>query len=91
MDELKSYLLNLIGDMVRAYEEDYRSALERILIAVKEVFTHNLNSYSEFIKAMLMDKEIMEEVKRIIDSNISELKSCQNNLNKIVWSEDKHE
>jgi hypothetical protein len=80
-------LTKILTEIVDDFTEDFRSTQSSIINAIETEFTQNIEKYSLLMQAMSEDKEAMEQLGEKINSAETELISCQNELNKLIWNE----
>lgn len=81
-DEMK----DIVEDMRKDFEKDFRTALTSALSAIESEFTQNIEKYSLLMQAKLEDKKVMEQLRVKISAAACDLISCQDELNKVIWS-----
>jgi GTPase Era involved in 16S rRNA processing len=84
--------LNTMSSGLRQdFENDYRESLCSIYTAVASEFKQNLDKYSVLMKAMLKEKDALEQLRIKIAAAAQELLASQEELNTIIWSVKKDE
>ena len=68
------------------YSADYRNALESLLNQIKTQFEDNLDTYSLYMKAMVENRDAMQELGEKVADVATELFDCQKQLNDIIWN-----
>lgn len=83
--ELK--LASIASDITSEYTKDYRDTLKKLLEECKLNYEQNIENYSVLIKGKIQYKKALEQLKDKISNAASDLRSCQKDLNKIIWEE----
>lgn len=86
MDVLEQKLSDIANSLATDFARDYRSTLTSMLSTIESEFVQNLEKYSVLMKAKLDDKKAMEELRNKILTVADELRLCQQDLEKIIWS-----
>lgn len=79
-------LTQITTSMVTDFEKDFRTTLTSVLCAIESEFTQNTEKYSLLIQAKIEDKKVMEQLRIKIAEAARDLISCQEELNKVIWS-----
>jgi len=72
------------------YGKDYRKSIVVVLKEVEDEFINNIEKYSVLIKALLEEKEVMEQLQKLFLEVASSLEECQEELNCVIWSGEKN-
>lgn len=79
-------MTEIATNMIAEFETDFRSTLKSVLSAIESEFTQNIENYSVLMQAKLEDKKVMEQLRTKIADAARDLQSCQDELNKVIWS-----
>lgn len=90
VEDIKDSLRGIATEMADEYAGDYRKALETVLMAIKSNFEQNLAKYSLYMKAMIDNREVMKQLGEKIEVAAKDLTECENDLNDIIWKEQKN-
>lgn len=85
--DVKVILLGIVEKLGDNYRKDYRDSLETILMQIKSNFGTNLETYSLNMKALIENKDAMKELGQKVFEVAEALRSCEKNLNDIIWRE----
>ena len=80
-------LASIASDITSEYTKDYRDTLKKLLEECKLNYEQNIENYSVLIKGKIQEKKALEQLKDKISNAASDLRSCQKDLNKIIWEE----
>lgn len=86
IEEAERKLTEIATSMATDFEKDFRSTLDSVLSAIETEFAGNIEKYSVIMQARHADKKAMEQLHDKITKAAGELKSCQDDLNKVIWS-----
>lgn len=86
MEDADRHLTELVAELATDFEKDFRTTLLSILSAIESEFTQNTEKYSVLMQAKLADRQAMERLREKITAAAVELKSCQAELNTVIWS-----
>lgn len=85
MREIDESLTSMASKMVDDYGNDYRNALETLLMQIKTIFESNLELYSINMKGMIEDKESMKKLGDKISETASALGTYQHSFDELIW------
>ena len=86
IQDVEKMLVNIADSMCDDYSADYRSALESLLMQIKNQFEGNLETYSLYMKAMVENRDAMQDLGDKVADVATELFDCQKQLNDIIWN-----
>lgn len=86
IQDVEKMLVEIADSMCEDYSQDYRNALESLLMQIKTQFEENLETYSLFMKAMVENRDAMKELGDKVADVATELFDCQKQLNDIIWN-----
>ena len=86
IQDVEKMLVEIADSMCEDYSQDYRNALESLLMQIKTQFEGNLETYSLFMKAMVESRDAMKELGDKVADVATELFDCQKQLNDIIWN-----
>ncbi len=86
IQDVEKMLVNIADSMCTDYSADYRNALESLLIQIKNQFEGNLETYSLYMKAMVENRDAMQDLGDKVADVATELFDCQKQLNDIIWN-----
>ena len=87
INDTTSKLKDSLEAITNQCADDYKKQLNLILNAVKGEFSSRLESYSIMVRAAIDDKNAILHLGRQIDGAATDLRSCQDGLNKVIWKE----
>lgn len=87
MDDIEKRLSDIAQNIGNDYGSDYMTALQSTLEMIKNEFETNLKDYSLNMKALIKNKEAMQELGNKVHLAAEELKTKQEDLNDIIWKE----
>lgn len=85
MSAINDKLREEAGKLADNYKKNYRDSLNGLLKKVEGEFTLNMEKYSVSLRAMLEDKEAMENLREKILDAVKELHGCQDKLDSVIW------
>ena len=85
--DIREIMLKIVEKLSKNYRMDYKDSLETILMQIKTNFESNLEEYSIHMKALIEDKDAMNELGMRVDNAAKELRECENELDGIIWEE----
>lgn len=86
IQDVEKMLVNIADSMCEDYSADYRNALESLLMQIKNQFEGNLETYSLYMKAMVENRDAMQDLGDKVADVATELFDCQKQLNDIIWN-----
>lgn len=86
IQDVEKMLVEIADSMCEDYSQDYRNALESLLMQIKTQFEGNLETYSLYMKAMVESRDAMKELGDKVADVATELFDCQKQLNDIIWN-----
>lgn len=86
IQDVEKMLVNIADSMYEDYSKDYRDALESLLMQIKTQFEGNLDTYSLYMKAMVENRDAMQQLGDRVADVATELFDCQKQLNDIIWN-----
>lgn len=86
IQDVEKMLVNIADSMCVDYSADYRNALESLLMQIKTQFETNLETYSLYMKAMVENRDAMQDLGDKVADVATELFDCQKQLNDIIWN-----
>lgn len=86
LKEAEDYLRGLTRGITDDFIEDFRDTLSSVLSAIETEFAQNTEKYSVLMQAKFADKQAMEKLREKIAAAATDLKSCQDELNTMIWS-----
>lgn len=86
IQDVEKMLVNIADSMCEDYSADYRNALESLLMQIKNQFENNLETYSLYMKAMVENRDAMQDLGDKVADVATELFDCQKQLNDIIWN-----
>jgi len=86
IQDVEKMLVNIADSMCVDYSADYRNALESLLMQIKNQFESNLETYSLYMKAMVENRDAMQDLGDKVADVATELFDCQKQLNDIIWN-----
>lgn len=86
IQDVEKMLVNIADSMCVDYSADYRNALESLLMQIKNQFEGNLETYSLYMKAMVENRDAMQDLGDKVADVATELFDCQKQLNDIIWN-----
>ncbi len=86
IQDVEKMLVNIADSMCEDYSADYRNALESLLLQIKNQFEGNLETYSLYMKAMVENRDAMQDLGDKVADVATELFDCQKQLNDIIWN-----
>lgn len=87
ISKVKEQLMKEAASMSDTFCDDYKTSLETVLAQIKTQFERNLDDYSLNMKALKENKAAMEALGIKISDAADALRSCQVDLNNIIWKE----
>ncbi len=86
IQDVEKMLVEIADSMCEDYSQDYRNALESLLMQIKTQFEGNLEIYSLYMKAMVENRDAMKQLGDKVADVATELFDCQKQLNDIIWN-----
>ncbi|MBQ8118435.1 MAG: dynamin family protein [Lachnospiraceae bacterium] len=86
IQDVEKMLVQIADSMYMDYSRDYRNALESLLQQIKTQFEGNLDTYSLYMKAMVENRDAMQQLGDKVADVATELFDCQKQLNDIIWN-----
>lgn len=86
IQDVEKMLVEIADSMCEDYSNDYRNALESLLMQIKTQFEGNLETYSLYMKAMVENRDAMKQLGDKVADVATELFDCQKQLNDIIWN-----
>lgn len=86
IQDVEKMLVNIADSMCEDYSADYRNSLESLLMQIKNQFEGNLETYSLYMKAMVENRDAMQDLGDKVADVATELFDCQKQLNDIIWN-----
>ncbi len=86
IQDVEKMLVEIADSMCVDYSKDYRDSLESLLQQIKSQFEGNLETYSLYMKAMVENRDAMQQLGDKVADVATELFDCQKQLNDIIWN-----
>lgn len=86
IQDVEKMLVDIADSMYEDYSKDYRDSLESLLQQIKTQFEGNLDTYSLYMKAMVENRDAMQQLGDKVADVATELFDCQKQLNDIIWN-----
>ncbi|MDU6340442.1 MAG: dynamin family protein [Clostridium sp.] len=86
-EDVKKKLMEVTRKMHDDFCDDYREALDKLLLQIGYEFKNNLEKYSLYMQAMKANKDAMISLGKKVSEASNALEKCQVELNKIIWKE----
>jgi hypothetical protein len=86
IQDVEKMLVQIADSMCEDYSRDYRNALDSLLMQIKTQFEGNLDTYSLYMKAMVENRDAMQQLGEKVADVATELFDCQKQLNDIIWN-----
>lgn len=86
IQDVEKMLVEIADSMCEDYSNDYRNSLESLLMQIKTQFEGNLDIYSLYMKAMVENRDAMQQLGEKVADVATELFDCQKQLNDIIWN-----
>lgn len=87
--DVKGKLIEILKGMSDGFVNGFEAALQDVQDKTIKEFTQNKERYSRLMRAMLADKEAMDQLGEKIAATASDLEGCQKELETTIWREKK--
>ncbi len=86
LQDVDKKLTRIATGMATDFANDFRATLASVLSVIEAEFTQNTEKYSLLMQAKLEDKNAMEQLYEKIVAAGKDLRECQDELTKVIWS-----